>query len=188
MCSESTYHVPVLRDELVEWLITEPCGTYCDGTLGGGGHSLAILQAIAPHGGHLIAADRDSDALHTASERLKLYISSGHATIIRSNFGALSHVLTTSFGKDSESEGWLDGLFLDLGVSSYQLDKAERGFSFMRDGPLDMRMDQSNPPGKGIGAEPLVRDPIILFLLGAHRLHTSPLFSSSTQRGLPSNR
>jgi len=158
LCSESTYHVPVLRDETVEWLITDPAGTYCDGTLGGGGHSLALLKVLEKGGGHLIGTDRDTDALCSAGSRLATYISTGHATLIRSNFGALPEALGRFAGASSDGTGWLDGLLLDLGVSSHQLDDAGRGFSFMRDGPLDMRMDQSSPAGKGIGAEPLVND------------------------------
>lgn len=81
------YHVPVLRSEAVEWLISDPSGTYVDGTLGGGGHSAALLEVLAPQGGHLISVDRDPDALRTAGDRLKPYVTDGHSTIIRSNFG-----------------------------------------------------------------------------------------------------
>ena len=139
--STSDYHVPVLCAEAVDWLITDAAGTYVDGTLGGGGHSAALAAALAPEG-RLISVDRDPDALAAARVRLMPSIESGAATLIRSNFGALPDALATA--------GFLaplDGLLLDLGVSSHQLDEPERGFSYMRDGPLDMRMDQGGVGG-----------------------------------------
>ena len=158
MLTESSYHVPVLRDELVESLITDPAGTYCDGTLGGGGHSEALLQVLAPQGGRLIAVDRDTDALRAAGERLSEHTASGAATLIQSNFGSLSDALS-SLPCAVAGGGWLDGLLLDIGVSSHQLDDAGRGFSFMRDGPLDMRMDQGSGPSEGhAGAAVLVNE------------------------------
>ena len=130
---DNTYHVPVLCAEAVEWLITDPRGTYVDATLGGGGHTAALLEALAPHGGHIIGVDRDPNALAAAGERLAPHLGpGGAATLLRSNFGALADALPV---------GQIDGLLLDLGVSSHQLDEPSRGFSFMRDGPLDMRMD-----------------------------------------------
>ena len=153
------YHVPVLCAEAVEWLISNPAGTYVDGTLGGGGHSAALLAALSPHDGHLVSVDRDPDALRTASERLKPYIDSGHSSIVRSNFGALPDALrAVRAGAFAEGyrDGALDGILLDLGVSSYQLDEGSRGFSYARDGPLDMRMDQSAAAGSTLTAETIL--------------------------------
>ena len=114
------YHVPVLCAEAVSWLITNPAGTYVDGTLGGGGHSAALLQVLAPNGGHLIGVDRDPEALATAGARLVHHLETGHATLVRSNFGALAGALRTVRGPDAPL---LDGMLLDLGVSSHQLNE-----------------------------------------------------------------
>ena len=148
---ESSYHTPVMCAETVDWLIVDPAGVYVDGTLGGGGHSAALLKALVPHGGHLIGVDRDPDALASAGKRLQPHLESGHLTLLRSNFGALRDALFSmtsnsehggrSFDREGRKLAFLDGLLLDLGVSSHQLDEAARGFSYMRDGPLDMRMD-----------------------------------------------
>jgi 16S rRNA (cytosine1402-N4)-methyltransferase len=135
------YHVPVMRAEAVEWLISDKSGTYVDGTLGGGGHSQALLDALAPHDGHVIGVDRDPDALAVAAERLAPYLSSGHCTLVRSNFGALKDALAEQ-RKAAGGAPFLDGILLDLGVSSHQIDDAARGFSYMQEGPLDMRMDK----------------------------------------------
>ena len=126
-------HEPVLLQEVLQWINTRPDGVYCDGTLGGGGHSEAILEAS---GGTavLYGIDRDETAIAAASERLKKY-PGFHA--LRGNFHD---------GKDLLREagaGLLDGVLLDLGVSSPQLDTPERGFSYHADAPLDMRMDRS---------------------------------------------
>mmetsp|Transcript_374 Transcript_374/g.268 ORF Transcript_374/g.268 Transcript_374/m.268 type:complete len:419 (-) Transcript_374:455-1711(-) len=142
------YHIPVLSEEAVHWLITDPAGTYVDGTLGGGGHSAALLEVLEPNGGHLIGIDRDPDALSAAGERLQAHVAAGRATLVHSNFGALPEALRgvevgTLVGS-SKVEGMLDGILLDLGVSSHQIDDGSRGFSYMHDGPLDMRMDQES--------------------------------------------
>lgn len=147
---ESSYHTPVMCAETVDWLVVDPTGVYVDGTLGGGGHSAALLKELVPHGGHLIGVDRDPDALASAGKRLQPYLDSGHLTLLRSNFGALRDVLFSMtsnptqrpFKRKGRNVAFLDGLLLDLGVSSHQLDEAARGFSYMRDGPLDMRMDK----------------------------------------------
>ena len=120
------HHVPVMREEVTEALAVKPEGRYLDCTLGGGGHSAEILKRLV--GGHLYAVDKDEDALTHARARL------GDApTYLRSDF------------KDTIAdwrEGALDGVLMDLGVSSYQLDTPERGFSYRFDAPLDMRMDR----------------------------------------------
>lgn len=127
-------HVSVLLNECIEGLKIKPNGIYVDGTLGGGGHSFKILQKLTT--GKLIGIDQDQDALKAATEKLKIF--EGRFVPYHSNFSNLSKVLV-----DLEIDGF-DGLLLDLGVSSYQLDEAERGFSYMNDGKLDMRMNQND--------------------------------------------
>lgn len=127
-------HVSVLLKECIEGLNIKPDGIYVDGTLGGGGHSFQILQLL--NQGKLIGIDQDMDALNAATNRLKIF---GERFIpVHSNFSNLDRVLAEL------SIDRIDGLLLDLGVSSYQLDEAERGFSYMNDGKLDMRMNQSD--------------------------------------------
>ena len=147
------YHAPVLCDATIKYLVTDPAGTYADGTLGGGGHSEALLEVLAPRGGRLISLDRDPDALREASARLERFAAGGHAAFVHANFATLADRLPAALralgagSAAAPSAPPLDGLLLDLGVSSHQLDTAERGFSFMRDGPLDMRMDQTSGGG-----------------------------------------
>ena len=126
-------HEPVLLQEVLQWMNVRKDGVYCDGTLGGGGHSEAILKA-SEGTARLYGIDRDEHAIRAASERLKDY--SGF-TAIRGNFHDAKELLAAA------GAGPLDGALLDLGVSSPQLDNAERGFSYHEDAPLDMRMDQS---------------------------------------------
>ncbi len=125
-------HEPVLLREVLEWMNPKAGGVYCDGTLGGGGHSEAILRAC---GGDatLYGIDRDETAIRAASERLAEYRG---FTAIRGNFHDVKKLLLEA------GAGPLDGALLDLGVSSPQLDRAERGFSYHEEAPLDMRMDQ----------------------------------------------
>ena len=125
-------HEPVLLNEVLEWMNVRPDGVYCDGTLGGGGHSGAILKASGGTA-RLYGIDRDENAILAASERLKDYPG---FTAIRGNFHDAKKLL-----EEAGAEA-LDGALLDLGVSSPQLDTAERGFSYHEDAPLDMRMDQ----------------------------------------------
>ena len=125
-------HEPVLLNEVLEWMNVQPDGIYCDGTLGGGGHSSAILKASGGTA-RLYGIDRDENAILAASERLKEYPG---FTAIRGNFHDAKKLL-----EEAGAEA-LDGALLDLGVSSPQLDTAERGFSYHEDAPLDMRMDQ----------------------------------------------
>lgn len=127
-------HVSVLLDECIDGLKIKEDGIYVDGTLGGGGHSLEIVKRLGEKG-RLIAIDRDADALMAAGERLHAHASK--ITYVHDDFKNCCAVLD-ELGIDE-----VDGILLDLGVSSYQLDNAERGFSYMKDAPLDMRMDQS---------------------------------------------
>ena len=131
----SYYHQPVLLNEALDCLRPEPGGVFADGTLGGGGHSERILAAMG--NGTLYGIDRDEAAIQAASERLKSY-PGFHA--IHGNFHDVRELLPEDI--------LLDGGLLDLGVSSYQLDRPERGFSYHEDAPLDMRMD----PSQGITA------------------------------------
>lgn len=131
---EGFHHLSVLAREVMEQLAPRSGGTYLDGTLGGGGHSELILEKIGPDG-LLIGIDRDQSALTAASERLQRF--GNRFRPLQGSFGDLADLLK------QEGISALDGLLLDLGVSSHQLDTDERGFSFRLDGPLDMRMDRS---------------------------------------------
>ena len=128
------YHVSVLLDECIQALNIKPDGIYVDGTLGGAGHSSQIAARLTT--GRLIGIDRDPKALKAASERLAPY--ADRVTLVHSNFSQLDEVL------DSLGIEGVDGILLDLGVSSPQLDEAERGFSYMADAPLDMRMNSED--------------------------------------------
>ncbi len=127
----SGYHRPVLLDETLTALAPRPDGIYLDGTAGGGGHSFAIASRLTT--GRLIALDQDPDAIEAASARLVGL----PATVVQSNFAQMDAVLA------SLDIPAVDGILLDIGVSSHQLDTAERGFSYHMDAPLDMRMSQS---------------------------------------------
>ncbi|MDD2500974.1 MAG: 16S rRNA (cytosine(1402)-N(4))-methyltransferase RsmH [Geobacter sp.] len=131
---EEFHHLSVLAREIIEQLAPSPGGIYLDGTLGGGGHSELILEKIGPDG-LLIGIDRDQSALAAASERLKRFSTCFRP--VQGSFGDLAELMK------AEGVNALDGLLLDLGVSSHQLDTVERGFSFRLDGPLDMRMDRT---------------------------------------------
>ena len=126
-------HVSVLLRETIEGLNIRPDGIYADGTLGGGGHASEVAARLT-EGGRLIGIDQDADAIAAAGERLKPF--GDRVTIVRDNYVNMKQVLTDLGIKA------VDGICLDLGVSSYQLDTAERGFSYMEDAPLDMRMDR----------------------------------------------
>ena len=126
------HHVSVMLEETVQGLVTDPAGTYVDCTLGGGGHSHRITELLAPEG-RLVGLDQDEAAIKAASERLA--DAKCRVDIVHSNFRYLEKVLT-DLGLEQ-----VDGVVFDLGVSSHQIDTAERGFSYMQDAPLDMRMD-----------------------------------------------
>ncbi len=128
------HHISVLLNECIEGLNIQPNGTYVDGTLGGAGHSSQIAARL--ESGRLIGIDRDPVALKAAGERLKPF--GDKVTLVHSNFCEISKVLD-----DLEIDG-VDGILLDLGVSSPQLDDSQRGFSYMADAPLDMRMNNGD--------------------------------------------
>lgn len=127
-------HISVLLNECLEGLNIKENGIYVDGTLGGAGHSSEILKRLSNEG-RLIGIDQDTDALKAAKERLKNY---SNVTFVHSNFSSIENVLN-----NLNIDG-VDGILMDLGVSSYQLDEGERGFSYMKDAPLDMRMNRDN--------------------------------------------
>ena len=126
-------HIPIMLEEVIEGLDIKPDGIYVDGTLGGGGHSYEIAKRLVS-GGRLIGIDQDEAAIKAAGARLSGF--GDRVTIVRSNYAQMVSVLQ-SLGIEQ-----VDGILLDLGVSSHQLDNAERGFSYMEDAPLDMRMDR----------------------------------------------
>jgi 16S rRNA (cytosine1402-N4)-methyltransferase len=128
---DGTFHIPVMVDEVVDWLDCRPGGRYVDGTVGGGGHAAAILEASAPDG-QLLGIDRDPEAIDAAESRLGEY--GERVTLVRDNYADASDVCAeVQFGP-------VDGLLVDAGVSSHQVDSPERGFSSRHEGPLDMRM------------------------------------------------
>lgn len=134
---ETPDHIPVLLDEVLDHLSPQPGGTYVDGTFGRGGHTSAVLERIGPTG-RVIALDRDPQAI--AAGAALVASSEGRLTLVHARFGELAEVLAGA------SVTHVDGILLDLGVSSPQLDEAARGFSFTRSGPIDMRMDPSRGP------------------------------------------
>ena len=127
-------HIPVLLQECIDGLNIKENGIYVDGTLGGAGHSSKIAERLS-NKGTLIGIDRDTEALKSASEKLKVF---NNVRYIHGNHDDIKNIL-----EDLEVES-VDGILLDLGVSSYQLDEALRGFSYMQDAPLDMRMDKTS--------------------------------------------
>lgn len=127
-------HVPVLLDKCIECLNVKKGGIYVDGTLGGGGHSSHVLKLL-DNTGRLIGIDRDSDALEHTKKRLSKYT---NVTYVKDKHENIKNILN-ELNIDA-----VDGILLDLGVSSYQLDEASRGFSYMQDAPLDMRMNRND--------------------------------------------
>ena len=134
-CAEDFSHYSVMLDECIDGLNIKEDGIYCDLTLGGGGHSEKIAQKLKD--GRLICVDTDITAIKAASARLEKY--SDRITFVNNNFKNIEDILE---GLGIEK---IDGALIDLGVSSFQLDCAERGFSYMNDAPLDMRMNTSDP-------------------------------------------
>ena len=127
-------HIPVIATETIENLNIKPDGVYLDLTLGKGGHSKMILERLSDEG-TLIALDQDKEAIEAAKENLKDF---SNVIFVNSNFEKIDEVLRDL------GFGYIDGALMDIGVSSYQIDNADRGFSYMKDGPLDMRMNQEN--------------------------------------------
>ena len=126
---DESFHIPVLTEEVIEFLLVKKNGTFLDVTSGFGGHSAAILEEL--NGGSLIATDQDPEAIRFLRSKFK---TEERISIHQARFSELHELF---------SENDFDGILADIGVSSYQLDTAERGFSFMKDGPLDMRMNQN---------------------------------------------
>ncbi|MBR3040977.1 MAG: 16S rRNA (cytosine(1402)-N(4))-methyltransferase RsmH [Lachnospiraceae bacterium] len=127
-------HKSILLNEVIESLNIKSDGIYVDGTLGGAGHSFEIAKRLTS--GKLIGIDQDEDAIKASTKRLEPFIENGNAVIVRDNYQNIKEVLN-----DMSITG-VDGILLDLGVSSYQFDEADRGFSYRYDAPLDMRMDR----------------------------------------------
>ena len=140
-----TFHEPVMIKEVVESLRCRTGGIYVDGTVGGGGHACEILEQSAPEG-VLIGIDRDEDALGEAASRLRSFGS--RKILVKGNYADIAAILADLKIK------FVDGIILDLGVSSHQLEEAGRGFSFSQEGPLDMRMDRA----QGFSAGDLVNN------------------------------
>ena len=141
------YHVPVMVEEVVTGLVTDPSGVYVDATAGGGGHAEALLRALGERG-HLLACDRDAAAVNEAGRRLDPY--RGRATFLQCAFSSLTRSAAPLL--DRLERSGVEGVLFDLGVSSHQIDEPGRGFSYHQDGPLDMRMDR----GEGEPAEQLL--------------------------------
>lgn len=128
-------HIPVLLDEVIENMNIKPNGIYVDGTMGGGGHSIEIAKRMM-NTGVLVGIDQDTEAIEASKQKLSDY--KDNLQIVHNNFKNISSVIK-NLGYD-----YVDGILLDIGVSSHQIDKDERGFSYMNDGPLDMRMNKSS--------------------------------------------
>ena len=130
----TSFHAPVLCNAVIEGLVTDRAGLYVDATLGGGGHSAALLEVLFP-AGRVFGIDQDAEALATAAARLASDAERGRFRALHGNFGDVERLLA------SAEVTQVDGMLLDLGVSSHQLDAPERGFSYRAEGSLDMRMD-----------------------------------------------
>lgn len=131
------YHAPVMVEEVVTGLATDPSGVYVDATAGGGGHAEALLRALGERG-HLLACDRDAAAVNEAGRRLDPY--RGRVTFLQCAFSSLARSAAPLL--DRLERSGVEGMLFDLGVSSHQIDEPGRGFSYHQDGPLDMRMDR----------------------------------------------
>lgn len=149
MQSGQLNHIPVLLEETLKYLQPRPGGQYVDGTIGGGGHTEAILAQCAP-GGRVLGIDTDTQALERVSKRLSSMVEQGRLALVRGKFAELARIVED----EADFVSPVDGILLDLGFSSYQMDDPQRGFSFGVDGPLDMRLDQSQE----LSAADLVND------------------------------
>src|SRR5215472_14299428 len=132
-----TEHIPVMLEEVLKFLQPKANGQYVDGTLGGGGHAEAILERSSP-GGRVLGIDSDAQTLERAKRRFAEAVQNGRLVLVHGNFAELARIVDEAGFVSS-----IDGVLLDLGYSSYQMDDPERGLSFNADGPLDMRLDQS---------------------------------------------
>jgi len=138
MDSVHSQHISVMPDEVLNYLQPSPGGHYIDGTVGGGGHTAAILERSAPEG-RVLGIDTDEQALDRVRERLSEYVRNGRLVLVHGNFADLTTIARqTGFTS-------VQGVLLDLGFSSDQMDNPQRGFSFSADGPLDMRLDRTRP-------------------------------------------
>jgi 16S rRNA (cytosine1402-N4)-methyltransferase len=150
-------HLPVLFDECMQMLRIRPDGIYVDCTAGGGGHSAGILDQLGP-GGQLISMDKDDQALAACEKLKEAKKSPANWKLIKSDFSSLAQIL------DEEGIESVDGILADLGVSSHQLDTADRGFSYSCDGPLDMRMDDKQKLTAEIVVNRYTEDEIVRIL------------------------
>jgi len=141
----SRFHTPVLYEAVIEGIVTKSGGVYVDATLGGGGHSAALLDVLSPRG-RVVGIDQDVEALEAARSLLAADIERKRFTALQGNFEHLERLLAEVGVTE------IDGLLLDLGVSSHQLDTAQRGFSYLSEAELDMRMD----PHAGVSAHDVV--------------------------------
>ena len=132
-------HIPVLLNEVIDGLNINKDGVYVDATIGGGGHSEKILERLSDGDGYLVGIDQDNDAIEASKERLKEYFDSKKLFIVKNNFENVTDVL------DDLKIDKIDGILFDLGVSSFQFDEGDRGFSYRHEAELDMRMDSDNP-------------------------------------------
>jgi len=132
-----TIHIPVMLEEVLKYLQPRAGGQYVDGTIGGGGHTEAILERSAP-GGRVLGIDSDAQALARVEKRLASAVRDGRLVLVHGNFAELARIVNEAGFVSS-----VDGVLLDLGFSSNQMEDPQRGFSFSVDGPLDMRLDQS---------------------------------------------
>ena len=132
-----TIHIPVMLEEVLKYLQPRAGGQYVDGTIGGGGHTEAILEQSAP-GGRVLGIDSDAQALAGVEKRLASAVRDGRLALVHGNFAELARIVNEAGFASS-----VDGVLLDLGFSSNQMEDPQRGFSFSVDGPLDMRLDQS---------------------------------------------
>jgi len=136
----NSYHVPVLADECVQMLATAASGVVVDGTFGGGGHTRRLLDAYPQI--RIIGIDRDSDAIANAPDDPRVLVVLG-------NFQEIDRIVADALGSSHDSPGTVDGVLLDLGISSHQVDSAARGFSYHKSGPIDMRMGTDVPQSAG---------------------------------------
>ena len=151
---EYDYHLPVMLNECCDNLIIKPGGVYVDCTMGGGGHTKAILE----RGGNVIGLDQDPDAVAKTSTSLAKYIESGNLEIIQTNFRFIEDAIRNSKLASKTDTKLVDGVLMDLGISSHQIDEPSRGFSFGADGPLDMRMGQGVGDSGSITAASIVNE------------------------------